>query len=219
MKKTKHFTKFLSIAFVISLFFLLTACGVSGGGGGSSSSSSSSSSGTVTSPSCDDPANNLYRFTTLDSNYYNQPSGSVYRGTAVYYKIYSDSSACTSQASSIVAAGSGGKNTLDSYGYQKLSGSDITVAPASSNQNVTIRLFKETSYAASGYKRANGSSDFQFSSTYYPGMAGDANGDFTGTANNTGPWYVAAFAFAVVNTGGADTFNEPRYLGMVKVYY
>ncbi len=221
MKKNIKLSDILSFLFSISLVFVLSACGVSGGGGGGGSSSSGSggsSSGSVTSPNCDDPANNLYRFTTLDSSYYNQPTGNVYRGTAVYYKIYSDRSACTSQASSIVAAGSGGKNTLDGFGFKQLGGNEITVSPSSSNQNVTIRLFKETSYNATGHKRYNGSSDFQFTSTYYPGKAGDSNGDFYGTPNSAGPWYVAAFAFAVVNSNGSNSYNEPRYLGMLKIY-
>ncbi len=216
MKKNCYFSKLFSAWFGISLIFVLSACGVSGGGGGSSGSSGSSS-GSVTSPNCDDPVNNLYRFTTLDSSYYNQPAGNIYRGTAIYYRIYSDRSTCISQASSVVAAGSGGKNKLDNYNYKKLGGNDISVPPSSSNQNVTIRLFKETIYSESGYKRANGSSNFQFNSTYYPGN--DSIGDFEGTVTSDGPWYVAAFAFAVVDSSGSVSYNEPRYLGMVKIYY
>ena len=210
--------KILSIIFSIFLIFSFFSCGVSGGGGGGTSSSSSSN-GSVNSPSYDDPANNLYRFTTLDSKYYNQPAGNIYKGTAIYYKIYSDRSTCISEASSIVSAGSGGKNRVDTLGFKPLSGNEIVIAPSSSNKNVTIRLFNETSYTASGYKRANGSSNFQFNSSYYPGMAGDTNCDFSGTVTSTGPWYVSAFAFAVVNSNGANNYFEPRNLGMIKIYY
>jgi len=74
-----------SLKHIIFAFFVLVLCVSCGVSGGSSAASPSSSHF----PSCDDPTQNYFSFTTEAASNYAQ---NAFLGTAVYYKIYTSTS-------------------------------------------------------------------------------------------------------------------------------
>lgn len=211
---------FVNIVLSVALIMLCVSCGVS-------SSSSASSPTSSHSPAADDPTQNYFSFTTdAAANYAEYSNG--YKGVGIYYKIYTSAANITNHYSTISAetTGIGGKNKLDSLGYQKLNGADYIIPSAQTNQNVEIRLFDETSYTKC--IKINGADSvtparylpgksFQFSSTEYP-RNGEA--DLNGSETSTGPWYVAAYAVSVLQTTSLTSeYSKPKYLGYTKIYY
>ena len=215
-----HSTKSLIQSILsVALVVLCVSCGVS-------SSTSAASPSSSHSPACDDPTQNYFSFTTDAASNYAQ---NAFRGTAVYYKIYTSADTIISHYNTIAAetTGAGGKGKLDSYGYRLLNGADYIIPASSASQTIEIRLFDETAYTK--YIKINGTDSvaparylpgktFQFSSTEYP-RTGD--GDFNGSETSTGPWYVAAYAVSVVraDSGTTNEYSKPKYLGYTKIYY
>ena len=220
-----HNTKSLvHIILALLVLVLCVSCGVSGGGGGGASPSSNHS------PAADDPTQNYFSIdnTEAASNYSNYGSG--YKGICIYYKIYTNASNIITHYNTINAesTGAGGVSKLEGFTYRKLNGTDYIIPSSSTNQNVVIRLFNETSYTSgievdgnsiATPKRYFSNKTFQFSSTEYP-ETGD--GDFNGTQTTTGPWFVAAYAVSVSQSETSlipDVFSKPKYLGYIKIYY
>lgn len=212
--------KTLSVIFIIMLCCLLASCG-------ESVSYSAAPPTNVTSPSPDDPTQNLFRFTTSDSE--NAVYGDNYKGTAIYYKIYTSESNLLSEQKSIVNAGKNnyetGISTMTSCGYQQMNGASFIIPKADYNRNVEIRLFDETTFSAgitaAGTKitdpTRNINGNFQFTNAYHP-LSGD--NDFRGgTQTSAGPWYVAAFACTVLQPTITYQLSPLTYLGYVKIYY
>lgn len=206
--------KIMFILFFAAVFCF--SCGVS-------SSSSASAPSTAHSPSPDDPTQNYFGFTTDDASN-SASNGSHYKGTAILYKIYTSSSSPTSDYSSVEGAADA-KTRLDALGYKFLNGASFVIPASSSNQSVEIRLFDETSYtkgikingSVTGIPTRHASGNFQFSSTYYPSSS---EGDFSGSATTTGPWYVAAYALPAIQEDSlVYTYPSFKYLGVVKIYY
>lgn len=212
---------FVHIILSAALIVLCFSCGVS-------SSSSASSPTSSHSPAADDPTQNYFSFTTAAAENYAQYNNG-YKGVAIYYRIYTNASDCTSFYNNSIASvvsGDTARQNLTNAGYKALNGEDTVIASSSTNQNVEIRLFDETSYTKcikvdgtnikQPTRNVNGKT-FQFSSTEYP-RTGD--GDFSGSETASGPWYVAAYALSVVQ--GQSMLNEhskPKYLGYTKIYY
>lgn len=217
MKAKQQFSFFVKSAFLFACF-IFCSCGIGGGGGGIAISS-------VSSPSTDDPAYNLFRFTTSDSINYNA-NPSCYKGTSIFYRIYTDTSVLAADSSEIIAATNSsvasGKAMLDAKGFQFLNDANPVIGASSSDRNVSIRLFNETSFSASispdgGVPtRVAGLGNFQFSSSKYPV---NSDIDFSGTETTTGPWYVAAFAAAVFQDGSNISYSSLSYLDYVRIYF
>ncbi|NLK45960.1 MAG: hypothetical protein GX297_04815 [Treponema sp.] len=213
--------KIISLFLSSLIFMFCVSCGVS-------SSSSASSPTSAHSPSADDPTQNYFKFVTDSLNY--SSYGDAYKGTEIYYKIYTSVSVLINEHDNIASSTSGAtaKSKFDSLNYKLLNGAQYIIPPSKFNQTVEIRLIDETSYVK-GIKidgslfalptRYTGGKSFQFSSTDFPKVS---DLDFNGTETSVGPWYVAAYAVSVlVNLSDSPptSYSLPKYLGYVKVYY
>lgn len=189
----------------------------------------------VSSPSTD-PVSRYFCFYTNDSN---NSSLDVFLGTAVYYKIYNNTSTMNSDISSINLANkeysSDGVNRLLSLGYQPMTSSSTTDDPlfpvSTSNRKIRIRLFTEGSgdlYAEGIFindspsswgnpQRFDRSHSFNFTdSSMIPSLS---DLDVKGTQNEgTTSWYVNAYA---VSTGKdmylANLYSQVIHLGYIVI--
>lgn len=212
----------LLCAFVLVLgVFVLLSCGT--GGGGSAAVTAPSE---VVSPSTDDPVNNLWRFKTSCAQNISA-YGENYKGTAVYYKIYTDQSTALQDAAAITALEANPKSAFDkmtSLNFALLNGVDVLVPKKTTDQNVEVRLCNESSYTADikidsnsigAPKRASVSNGFAFTNIYSPKST---DSDFKGTESANGPWYVVGFACAsVVDESTLALSVSPKYLGILKI--
>lgn len=212
---TRFVTPLLPIALALCACAFFASCGISGGSGSAAPTN-------IISPSSDDPVNNLFRFTTTDTENFAAHGGN-YHGTAIFYKIYTNTSTLISEASSITVSGGQAKNKATALSYRLLNGEASVIPPSSVSKQVTIRLTNETSYTAgitySGSTKVptrENATSFGFTPSYYPKTT---DSDFAGDETPSGPWYVAAFAAATVYEEGSlqDTYSEFKYLGYVKI--
>jgi hypothetical protein len=180
----------------------------------------------------EDTANRYFWFRTNEtSSNNNRP---VFKGTAVYYRLYNTLSFLNSDIGSISSANtefsSGGFNRLTSLGYQALDATshpDILYADSGSDKAVRIRLFDELpsfpkeTVPNIGIPLRSNNKEFNFYIDPNPDLcsdlpvSGDADTYFSTSPDAPEKWYVAAFAVSI----GQDTYLAPLYSQVLYLGY
>ncbi len=192
--------------------------------------------------SSEDYTTKYFRFRTAS----NSDSGEfTVLGTAVYYKIYADSTRLNSDVNSVetvntVSNGSAAaRRVIETLGYKQLgssAGARTPFIPGSSSQEVYIRLMSygsEDAYAAKVSiggavqswlpRRSDNNHTFEFGRTgsaYGSNASNNAwtsDDDVTGTSSN-GVWYVNMYAVSVGRDANfTNYYSLVTHLGSVRI--